>query len=219
MDPVSIEIVRTQAGWRVGRPGEPGREFEQRDLAATHALGLVQAALAADQDVSLTARADDERGAKPVALAPARAPYPVEALRNREGPSKVLVVDDNPVCRQIMGLMLEAFGIEVVIAENGQDALEQWRRWRFDAILMDIEMPVLDGLATTRLIRAEETASRRTPIIIVSANFMPQHIEEGSQAGADLHLAKPITAASLGDALLKVAHAAPPRVRRLAVGA
>ncbi|MCT9038900.1 response regulator, partial [Enterobacter cloacae] len=70
----------------------------------------------------------------------------------------------------------------------------------FDLVLMDMQMPGMDGLAATRAIRALEAArpdGRRTPVLMLSANAMAEHRDQARDAGADLHLAKPITAASL----------------------
>ena len=81
-----------------------------------------------------------------------------------------------------------------------------WREGHFDAILMDIQMPVMDGLTAVRKIREVEGAEGRvrTPIIMVSANAMPEHVRASLDAGADGHLAKPITAECLFAALTQI---------------
>ena len=126
-----------------------------------------------------------------------------------EGPPRTLVVDDNATNRKVLTLILEGAGVQTVYAENGQQALELWRTEKFDVILMDIQMPVMDGFTATREIRGAEAREgrRRTPIIMVSANAMPEHLEASFQAGADDHVAKPVTAASLFAALERLDYA------------
>jgi len=127
------------------------------------------------------------------------------ALRPDEAhtPARTLVVDDNATNRRVLTLILEGAGIETAYAENGQEAVALWRSGRFDVILMDIQMPVMDGFAATREIRDLEAREgrTRTPIIMVSANAMPEHLAASYSAGADDHVAKPVTAATLFAAL------------------
>ncbi|WP_371416692.1 ATP-binding protein [Caulobacter sp. S45] len=115
----------------------------------------------------------------------------------------ILIVDDSPTNQRVLALMLEAAEICTVLADNGEEAVTQWRTGLFDAILMDIQMPVLDGLSATAAIRAEESERglTRTPIIMVSANASPVDIEASRAAGADGHVAKPVTAERLFAAL------------------
>ncbi|HEX4710738.1 ATP-binding protein [Phenylobacterium sp.] len=119
------------------------------------------------------------------------------------GACKVLVVDDNPVNRQVMELILGSAGIAHVSAQDGREGVEAMKAGDFDAVLMDIQMPVMDGLEATRRIRDWERATRRrpSPILIVSANCLKEHVEAGRAAGADGHLNKPISAAELLTAL------------------
>jgi CheY-like chemotaxis protein len=111
----------------------------------------------------------------------------------------VLIVDDNAVNRQVMAMILDTVGIDHSSAEDGRAGVEAMQSGRFDAVLMDIQMPVMDGLEATRRIRAWERAEGRgrAPILIVSANCLKEHVEAGRAAGADAHLNKPITAAEL----------------------
>jgi CheY-like chemotaxis protein len=115
----------------------------------------------------------------------------------------VLVVDDNPVNRQVMELILGSVGIEHASAQDGREAVEAMATGEFDAVLMDIQMPVMDGLEATRRIRAWERSTQRgrAPILIVSANCLKEHVDAGRAAGADDHLNKPISAAALVTAL------------------
>jgi signal transduction histidine kinase/NO-binding membrane sensor protein with MHYT domain/CheY-like chemotaxis protein len=118
-------------------------------------------------------------------------------------PFRVLVVDDNAVNRQVLQLILESAGLAHEMAEDGRQAVEAVERGAFDAILMDIQMPVMDGLEATRRIRAwEHEAGRpRTPLYIVSANGLAEHVAAGRAAGADGHFNKPVVVAELLAAL------------------
>jgi len=115
----------------------------------------------------------------------------------------VLIVDDNPINRQVMELILESVGIGHVSAQDGREGVEAMKTGNFDAVLMDIQMPVMDGLEATRRIRDWERSTHRprAPILIVSANCLPQHVDDGREAGADAHINKPISASELVGAL------------------
>ncbi len=135
---------------------------------------------------------------------PAASPPAVREIAANES-VKVLVVDDNPTNIKIIELMLGAAGLEVVSAENGMEAIRQWRLQPFDAVLMDLRMPVLDGLATIRAIRKEEAerALPRSPILVLSANTSPEDITNSAEAGADGHLGKPVSADGLIGAIAR----------------
>jgi CheY-like chemotaxis protein len=116
------------------------------------------------------------------------------------------VVDDNATNQRLLALILQGAGMQVRLADNGLEGLEAYQAAAFDAVLMDIQMPVMDGLEATAAIRAFEVQNgrRRTPILIVSANAAPENIAAGRAAGADGHLSKPVTAARLLDALAQL---------------
>ncbi len=152
------------------------------------------------------------------ALAPTTAtPPPVEEtavalqplMQDNEEPHvlRVLVVDDHATNRRVVEMILDQVGAERVSVENGKEALEAYIKDHFDVVLMDIQMPVMDGLTATQEIRLVEKHERRTPtpVIILSANAMPEHIAAGKAAGADRHLAKPISAAELLTVIAEVA--------------
>ncbi len=117
-----------------------------------------------------------------------------------ERPMRVLVAEDHPTNQRVVELILGSQGAEVVIAPDGAQAVAAFETGAFDVVLMDMQMPVMDGLAATRAIRAIEarTPDRpRTPVVMLSANAMAEHCQEARAAGADKHVSKPITAASL----------------------
>jgi len=128
---------------------------------------------------------------------PAEAVQPAADVR--EQPLRVLLADDHPANRKVIEIMLGATAMELVAVEDGAQALETFKRESFDLVLMDMQMPVMDGLTATAAIRAFEAQSGRapTPILMLTANAMAEHRDAARDAGADLHLAKPVTARDL----------------------
>jgi signal transduction histidine kinase/AmiR/NasT family two-component response regulator len=112
---------------------------------------------------------------------------------------RVLVAEDNETNRLVLQTLLENFGIYPVFAFNGREALDLWLTRPFDLILMDMQMPVMDGASAMRAIRAheDEAGRKRTPIVALTANAMPHQIEDQVEAGADAHASKPIHLPSL----------------------
>ena len=99
---------------------------------------------------------------------------------------------------QQCGALLHQIGVDPHLVGDGEQAVQAWKDQAWDVILMDMQMPVMDGLAATRAIRREEPGGRgRTPIVMLSANAMTQHRLDALAAGADLHIAKPVTAETL----------------------
>jgi signal transduction histidine kinase len=137
----------------------------------------------------------DAPAAAPTALAGTVSPAPLAG--------KVLLVEDNPVNRMLAVAMLGNLGIEVTEAENGLVALQHLEKSRFDLVLMDCQMPVMDGFEATREIRAREhgALAARIPIIAVTANALSGDSEQCLQAGMDAHLAKPFTLKTLRAAI------------------
>ncbi|WP_305585144.1 response regulator [Phenylobacterium sp.] len=118
---------------------------------------------------------------------------------------RVLAADDNPTNRKVIELLLGAAGVEVVSVEDGAQAVQAWRGGAFDLVLMDLRMPVMDGLDAIRAIRRAEGAGLpRAPIIVISANTSPGDLEASRAAGADRHIAKPIRAEALFEAISEV---------------
>jgi signal transduction histidine kinase/ActR/RegA family two-component response regulator len=107
---------------------------------------------------------------------------------------RVLAAEDNPVNQLVLKTLLHQAGINPVIVENGALAVEAWRQANFDIILMDVQMPEMDGPTAARLIRQAEadTGRARTPIIALTANVMPHQVALYREVGMDGHVAKPI---------------------------
>jgi CheY-like chemotaxis protein len=123
----------------------------------------------------------------------------LEARPDDHSPLKVLLAEDHPTNRRVVQLILESAGVDLTCVENGALAIEAWERGEFDLVLMDMQMPVMDGLTAMREIRRREAGLRRPPVQIfaLTANAMPDHARASEAAGADGHLTKPIVAESL----------------------
>ncbi len=114
-------------------------------------------------------------------------------------PSRILAAEDNATNRLLLGAMLAPLGAELVFAENGRQAVDAFAGGQFDVVLMDVQMPVMNGVDAARAIRTleAERGLRRTPILAVSANVMPGQIHDYIAAGMDGVVAKPIEMAVL----------------------
>ncbi|MFZ4164405.1 ATP-binding protein [Brevundimonas sp. NPDC058933] len=109
----------------------------------------------------------------------------------------VLVVEDHPVNRMILEAWMGSAGHRTSTAENGQLAVDMAMNQRFDLIIMDVNMPIMDGLTATRMIREGAGANVDTPIVVLSASARNEDHEAGMSAGADAYLNKPIDFRSL----------------------
>jgi signal transduction histidine kinase/CheY-like chemotaxis protein len=182
------------------------------DLSCTGAPGLgacftftlpLPASLGRTEDIDSVAGPADA----PAPTDPKEATEATEALDATEPPGpdaqgdaiRVLLADDHPNNRAVVELILGSLGVEIVSVENGAEAVEAFKAQPFDVVLMDLQMPVMDGLTAIREIRAHEMrqGGARTPIVVVSANAQSEHLHDSAQSGADAHLAKPILAPAL----------------------
>jgi two-component system sensor histidine kinase/response regulator len=105
---------------------------------------------------------------------------------------RILLAEDNELNQQVALELLRAVGADVSIAGNGAIALEMVAQTHYDLILMDMQMPVMDGLAATRLLRERKTSGNTPPILAMTANVMAGDRERCLAAGMDDHIAKPI---------------------------
>ncbi|WP_165837099.1 response regulator [Phenylobacterium hankyongense] len=110
--------------------------------------------------------------------------------------TRVLVADDHATNRRLLELILAQLDVELILVGDGAQALAAVAAERFDVILMDVQMPVLDGLSAIRAIRRLEAEHQlpRTPIVALSAHAMAEHVEMSLSAGADRHVTKPFRA-------------------------
>ena len=117
---------------------------------------------------------------------------------------KLLVVDDNAVNRELVCALLAPFEIEIDTARDGVEAVEMARTRFYDLILMDVQMPNMDGMTATRRIRAQTPASApRVPIIAMTANVLEDQVQRCLEAGMDGHLGKPLDPAKLLETLAR----------------
>jgi CheY-like chemotaxis protein len=116
--------------------------------------------------------------------------------QNTTSPLRILAAEDNPMNRLVLKTLLAQVGLEVECVADGAEAIAAWEHQDWDAILMDVQMPVMDGPTATREIRRREAAigRRRTPIIALTANAMAHQVDQYILAGMDGHVAKPIQA-------------------------
>lgn len=205
-DRFRLSVADTGIGFGPDQKARLFRRFEQADASVTRRYGGAGLGLATCEQLTtkLGGRIDCESAPgegtvftidlpfAPAAMSPAGEPVTPVAER----PLKVLVVDDRAVNRQVADIILRRAGAETAFAEDGAEAVAMARGGGFDLVLMDIQMPRMDGFSAVREIRAGEARSGRprTPILMLSANALPQHVEEARGAGADGHLSKPITA-------------------------
>ena len=138
----------------------------------------------AEARVALPSSGEDEKDLQPLSI-------------------RVLAAEDNKVNQLVLKALLQQVGVEPVVVDNGALAVEAWKASDWDAILMDVQMPVMDGFAATAAIRGLEAATgrRRTPIIALTADTMSHQVANYLAAGMDGHVAKPIDAGRLFGAL------------------
>ncbi len=134
----------------------------------------------------------------------AHAVVPVEPPSGLPGDDRgqlVLVVEDNMVNQMVAGGLLESMGHTVTLADDGLAALEVLAERTFDIVLMDVQMPRMDGYAATRALREREAGGRRTPVVAMTAAAVDGERERCLAAGMDDYLTKPVDPAALADAL------------------
>jgi signal transduction histidine kinase/ActR/RegA family two-component response regulator len=118
---------------------------------------------------------------------------------------RVLLAEDHPTNQKVVQLVLNSVGVDPIIVENGAQALEALKAERFDIVLMDMQMPEMDGLTATAQLRAfeHEAGLPRTPVIMLTANALDEHVRSSFESGADLHLSKPIRPQALIEAIMR----------------
>jgi PAS domain S-box-containing protein len=134
------------------------------------------------------------QAALPVGTAPAPT---VSAAAQHARSLQVLLVEDHPINQLLATTLLKKWQHSVVLAKNGQEAVDLFATQRWDIVLMDMQMPVMGGLEATRLIRAGEPVGQHTPIVAMTANAMDSDRQACLEAGMDDHLAKPFNAVGL----------------------
>ena len=126
------------------------------------------------------------------------APPPAAAAPQLDRPVRLLLVEDVAINRELVKAVLAQFEIEIEVAEDGLAAIAAFQRGLYDLVLMDVQMPVMDGLTATRRIRALPLpAAATTPIVAMTANVLPDQVARCVEAGMDGHLGKPMNPGEL----------------------
>jgi two-component system, chemotaxis family, sensor kinase Cph1 len=131
--------------------------------------------------------------------------HPVIGLEPGQPTYRILVVEDVLENRQLLVTLLKPIGFEVCTVANGAEAIFQWQAWHPDLILMDVQMPVMDGYEATQQIRTQEFAhqQKRTPIIALTAYAFDSDRTASLQAGCNEHIAKPFTVTAIFEAIAR----------------
>ncbi|MBU1377598.1 MAG: PAS domain-containing protein [Alphaproteobacteria bacterium] len=214
---VRVSVSDTGIGFKPEMKEQLFGRFHQADGSITRRFGGTGLGMTISRELTqlmggtLDAEGRDGEGASfwfDLPLAPAETVDEAEDVVLAEAPDRllrVLVADDHPTNRKVIELMLEDLA-EVVSVENGAEALMTMGSGNFDIVLMDMQMPVMDGLEATRRIRETQAAAGQAPVplIMLTANALPEHVAASHAAGADRHLEKPVTLAGLLEAMNEV---------------
>jgi len=213
-------VQDTGCGIPAGSMSHLFQAFYQVDSSNTRRYGGTGLGLAISQRVAklingeISASSEPGRGSEftlvlraPAGTLPTSPPQPpaanvgenVARLRGK----RILAVEDNALNRKLCGLQLKRLGCVVEFAETGREALDKVRHQQFAAVLMDVQLPDLDGCDTTRQIRLEENADTHLPIIALTANAMPEDRRRCLDSGMDDFLSKPLQHDVLAAALAR----------------
>jgi CheY-like chemotaxis protein len=132
-------------------------------------------------------------------------PGPADEEPSEIGEFRVLLVEDNPTNRLVISRLLQALGVVVDCAEDGVAGVEAAAKGGYDLVLMDIQMPGIDGLEATRRIRAMDGPVAATPVVAITANVLAEQKSTYEAAGMDGVVAKPVSAAALLSEIARVA--------------
>ncbi len=152
---------------------------------------------------SLFSRKKEQPPAPPPPSKPS--PPPVVEPEPEERSRRILLAEDNKINSKVAARQLQKLGYEVDTAMNGQEAVEAMAHTKYGLVLMDCQMPVMDGLEATRTIRRMETTRslRKIPIVAMTANFSEEDRERCKEAGMDDFMTKPVKIKILGELLEK----------------
>jgi len=220
---LNMAVSDTGCGIPADRLGQIFNSFEQADVGTTRRYGGTGLGLAISRKLaelmggSLSVQSVDGEGSTftlslpmtAVETAPAQPVRATGAGASLAGRS-ILAADDHEVNRRILQLLLEPHGCRLTLVENGAEALEAASGQRFDAILMDMQMPVMDGLEATRRIRTGEI-NGDTPVIALTANALDVHRAAWDAAGVHAFLTKPIDPVLLATTLAEACAVERPR--------
>lgn len=206
-----IAVADTGPGFDPADAARLFGQFEKTDGSITRAKGGIGLGLAISRHLAdlmggtLKAESEPGRGAVFTLALPLK-PAPAAMRRPPQTGLKVLLADDNPTNRKVIELLLAAMEIAVRTVENGLEAVRAVGEEHFDVVLMDLQMPVMDGLTAIREIRKAEgeTGRARAPVVVLSANVAAEDRAASMAAGADDHIGKPIQTDVLVAAIMGV---------------
>jgi len=221
-----VEVCDTGIGFDAAFSERLFGRFEQADNTLTRRIGgtglglSISRGLAELMGGSLTATSEPGVGSRFTLRLPLQPATPASRTASHQNtglikvdggddtgrPLKVLVVEDHARNREVMTILLEQIDAVPTCVASGKEAMHQFESDRYDLVLMDMQMPDLDGLAVTGMMRDYEhkLGLQRTPIIMVTANTLPEHAARAIAAGCDAHLAKPVTPEGLYSLIAKV---------------
>ena len=200
VDPHIILVSAYSSGDVMGKPGgEFIDHFLAKPVSPSHLFDTVMAAFGADSSGDRPKKTGRE--------------FHLEALRPIQG-ARILLVEDNEINQQVASEILEQAGFYVDIANHGQEALDMLSERDYDCLLMDVQMPVMDGFTATRNIREQERFAE-LPVLAMTANATVEDRQKSLAAGMNEHIAKPINPQLLFEALL---HWIPHAERKLPEG-
>lgn len=220
---VEIAVADTGVGIPADRIDDIFESFSQADASTTRRFGGTGLGLAISRHLAelmggrIWVESEVDSGStfyftvKVGAVSAATRPNPLDRVASgidrelaRRLPLRILVADDSVVNQKVARLLLERMGYRADLAANGLEVLEALARQRYDLVLMDVQMPELDGLETTRRIVSETPAPARPRIIAVTAGAMRGDRERCLEAGMDDYVSKPVQALELQAALMRI---------------
>jgi signal transduction histidine kinase/ActR/RegA family two-component response regulator len=223
-----IAVHDTGIGIEPDALGQLFRPFTQADSSTTRRFGGTGLGLAISKRLaellggSIGVESQPEHGSTFQVILPLVEAQPVSTDRlvaervvvvpNQQAAriSTILIVEDNPVNQRVAARLVERMGYRTEVAGDGEVAVERWAPGRYAAILMDCQMPKLDGFGATAEIRRREGTSPRTPIIAMTADARPSTREGCYAAGMDDYVSKPFSPAELGAAIRRFVAASSP---------
>jgi PAS domain S-box-containing protein len=205
---VNIEVSDTGGGFDDETGARLFERFEQADTSITRRFGGTGLGLPIARDLAhlmggdLTWTSHVGMGSRFLLTIPipreVEKDEAVKACDDLETPGerlRILIAEDHPMNRKVLQMMLEPCDFALKFVENGEEAVQATQDERFDVVLMDMQMPVMDGLTAIREIRAREHRLNHghMAIAVLSANVGPEHEKAATAAGADTHIGKPAT--------------------------
>jgi signal transduction histidine kinase/DNA-binding response OmpR family regulator len=209
-----VEVADSGIGMSAQTQSRVFQKFVQADSSISRRFGGTGLGLAISRELTELMRGrltlESTEGAGSVfrlvlpladAVADAAAEVKEFELPPASRPLHVLIADDNPINQRLTTALLESAGHTAAVAENGRKAVEAVGRARFDIILMDVQMPVMDGIQATGLIRAMQPPTRDIPIVALTADALRGAEDRYRSVGMDGYLSKPLSAKALFEML------------------